>query len=224
MRMRKKAWARPELDACPYYIPDPEQKKGKWKTCFAAEQPFHVELGCGKGVFTSQIAFQNLGINYLGIDLSPDVLGVARRNIEHIFAQGNQPVQNILLTAYNIEQILNLLSQEDRVERLYINFCNPWPKGKHHKKRLTHTRQLMKYKQFLTDGAQIHFKTDNSDLYLATQRYLRESGFEILYRTDDLYRENCSENIRTEHEIMFSEQGIPIKKIIACYHRENDAS
>lgn len=224
MRMRKKEWARPELAVCPYFIQEPEKLAGNWNNWFPRRQPLHVELGCGKGVFTAEIAFRNPQINYLGIDLSPDVLGVARRNVERLYGEGNRPVDNLAFTAYNIEQIENIIHKEDAVERIYINFCNPWPKGKHHKKRLTHFRQLIKYKAFLMDGGEIHFKTDNSDLYLATLRYFRESGFEILYETKDLYKENCVDNVKTEHEIMFASQGIPIKKVIARYRRDDGNS
>ena len=219
MRMRKKAWARPELDACPYYIKDPSLLKGKWSSWYPIPQPLHVELGCGKGVFTSRIASLNPGINYLGIDLSCDVLGVARRNIEQAYAEQKLPVSNIALAAYDIERILDILDGNDTAERIYINFCNPWPKGKHHKKRLTHTRQLEKYKTFLADGGEIWFKTDNTDLYLATLRYLKESGFEVLSQTADLSAEGDPNNIVTEHELMFTQQGIPIKRIAARWNK-----
>ena len=215
MRMRKKAWARPELAQCPYYIQDPRGMRGSWLEWYPKRRPLHIELGCGKGVFTSEIAAANPEINYLGIDLSDDVLGVARRNIEAAFEQAGRTPDNIALTAYNIELIGDILSPQDVVDRIYINFCNPWPRTKHHKKRLTHTRQLEKYKRFLAPGGEIHFKTDNADLYLATQRYLRESGFEILWQTKDLKAEPDAIDIPTEHELMFAAQGIPIKAITA---------
>lgn len=220
MRMRKKAWARPELAQCPYYIQDPKKLRGSWNEWFTRKQPLHLELGCGKGVFTAEIAVANPEINYLGIDLSDDVLGVARRNIESVFAQGGRTPDNIALTAYHIEWIGDILSEQDVVDRIYINFCNPWPKAKHHKKRLTHTLQLDKYKKFLAPGGEIHFKTDNDELFLATQRYLRESGFEILWMTKDLKAEPDAVDIPTEHEILFSSQGIAIKAIIAALPKQ----
>ena len=109
-----------------------------------------------------------------------------------------------------------ILEKEDKVERIYINFCNPWPKGKHRKKRLTHTRQLEKYKEFITPDAKIYFKTDDDDLFASTLTYLEETGFEVERKTYDLHKEDIFEgNIETEHEKMFSEQGIKIKALIA---------
>ena len=102
------------------------------------------------------------------------------------------------------------------IERIYINFCNPWPKGKHRKKRLTHTRQLEKYKEFLANDAEIYFKTDDDDLFRASLGYFEEAGFEIINKTYDLHSEPIWENnIETEHEKMFSKQGIKIKALIA---------
>ena len=109
-----------------------------------------------------------------------------------------------------------ILEEQDEIERIYINFCNPWPKGKHRKKRLTHTRQLEKYKVFLKENGEIYFKTDDDDLFHSSLLYLEEAGFEVLKKTYDLHAEPIFEkNIETEHEKMFSEQGIKIKALIA---------
>ena len=109
-----------------------------------------------------------------------------------------------------------ILEAKDNIERIYINFCNPWPKGKHRKKRLTHTRQLERYKTFLADNGEIYFKTDDEPLFNSSLTYFAESGFEILAKTYDLHKEPIWENnIETEHEKMFSEQGIKIKALIA---------
>ena len=128
----------------------------------------------------------------------------------------NLEPNNILLTRFDIERILLILNKEDNIQRIYINFCNPWPKGKHRKKRLTHTRQLEKYKEFLSKNGEIYFKTDDDDLFNSTLNYLDESGFEVIKKTYDLHKEPIFEvNIETEHEKMFSEQGIKIKALIA---------
>lgn len=216
MRIRYKPWARPELEASPFYIDDPENKKGKWKEVFAKEQPIHLELGCGKGGFISQIALKNQEINYIAVDLVDAMLGVAKRKVEETYANAQLKVENLYLTRYDIERILNILDETDQVERIYINFCNPWPKGKHRKKRLTHTRQLEKYKVFLQEDGEIYFKTDDDGLFEDSIRYLKDSGFEIRKLTSDLEKEkDFWDNILTEHERMFSEQGIKIKACIA---------
>ena len=217
MRIRYKKWARPELEASKFYIDEPEKMKGKWKTFFKnPNNPLYLELGCGKGQFISNLASENLDKNYIAIDLVDAMLGLAKRNVEQVYAEKNIEPENIVLTRYDIERILQILDKEDKIERIYINFCNPWPKGKHRKKRLTHTRQLEKYKQFLTPNGEIYFKTDDDDLFNSTLLYLEETGFEVKAKTYDLHQEPIFEhNIETEHEKMFTEQGIKIKALIA---------
>jgi len=217
MRIRYKKWARPELEASEFYIDNPEEYKGKWKEKFNnKENPIHLELGCGKGQFISQLASNNLDKNYIAIDLVDAMLGLAKRNVEQVYLEKNMKPENVKLTRYDIERILNIFEEKDEIERIYINFCNPWPKGKHRKKRLTHTRQLEKYKQFLVPNGEIYFKTDDDDLFNSSLIYFEESGFEILNKTYDLHNEPIFEhNIETEHEKMFSEQGIKIKALIA---------
>ena len=217
MRIRYKKWARPELEASKFYIDNPEELKGKWKEHFKnPNNPLYLELGCGKGQFISTLASENLNINYIAIDLVDAMLGLAKRNVEKVYAEKNLEPNNILLTRFDIERILLILNKEDNIQRIYINFCNPWPKGKHRKKRLTHTRQLEKYKEFLSKNGEIYFKTDDDDLFNSTLNYLDESGFEVIKKTYDLHKEPIFEvNIETEHEKMFSEQGIKIKALIA---------
>lgn len=221
MRIRYKKWARPELEASKFYIDEPEKMKGKWKEFFKnPNNPLHIELGCGKGQFISNLASENLDKNYIAIDLVDAMLGLAKRNVEQVYAEKNIEPENIVLTRYDIERILQILDKGDKIERIYINFCNPWPKGKHRKKRLTHTRQLEKYKQFLTPNGEIYFKTDDDDLFNSTLLYLEETGFEVKAKTYDLHQEPIFEhNIETEHEKMFTEQGIKIKACIAKYEK-----
>ncbi len=217
MRIRYKKWARPELEASKFYINNPEEYKGRWKDFFKnKENPIHLELGCGKGQFMSKLASSNLNINYIAIDLIDAMLGLAKRNIENTYKEKNLELDNIAITRFDIERIPLILDKKDNIERIYINFCNPWPKGKHRKKRLTHTRQLEKYKTFMSEGAEIYFKTDDDDLFNSTLVYLEESDFEVLKKTYDLHSEPIFENnIITEHEEMFSKEGIKIKALVA---------
>ena len=217
MRIRFKSWARPELEASKFYRDNPEELKGKWIEEFVNKQnPIYLELGCGKGNFISQIAIQNSEINYIAIDLVDAMLGIAKRNVEETFFEANREINNVILTRFDIERIGLILGKEDNIKRIYINFCNPWPKGKHRKKRLTHTRQLEKYKEFLSEDGEIYFKTDDDDLFTSSLGYFEESGFEIVKKTYDLHQEPIwTNNIETEHEKMFSEEGIKIKALIA---------
>ena len=216
MRIRFKAWARPELEASSFYILEPEKIKGKWREEFKeTNKPLHLELGCGKGGFISQISVKNPDVNYIAIDLVDAMLGLAKRKIEETYKNNNRETDNVLITRFDIERIPLIFDEKDAVDRIYINFCNPWPKGKHRKKRLTHTRQLEKYKQFLKTNGEIYFKTDDDDLFDASLTYFEETGFEIVKKTYDLHSEEPEENIRTEHEEMFSKEGIKIKSLIA---------
>lgn len=218
MRIRFKKWARPELEASKFYIDNPEEYKGKWKSLFN-NNPIYMELGCGKGGFISKLASQNKNINYIAIDLVDAMLGLAKRNIEQTYQELKIEIDNIYITRYDIDRILNIFDSEDKIERIYINFCNPWPRGKHHKKRLTHTRQLEKYKTFLIDNGKIYFKTDDDNLFTDSLGYFKEAGFELEKITYDLVNEENfwqdQANIETEHENMFKEQGIKIKALIA---------
>ena len=217
MRIRIKAWARPELEASSFYRDNPEELKNNWIKEFKnQENPIHLELGCGKGQFIAQKAIQNPEINYIAIDLVDAMLGLAKRNVEEVFKENNKEIDNVILTRFDIERIPLLLGEKDNIKRIYINFCNPWPKGKHRKKRLTHTRQLEKYKTFLAKDGEIYFKTDDDDLFNGSLGYFEESGFTIVKKTYDLHAEPIWENnIETEHEKMFSKQGIKIKALIA---------
>ena len=217
MRIRFKKWARPELEASKFYIDNPEELKGKWKEKFGNDNPIHLELGCGNGQFISKLAVENQNINYIAIDLVDAMLGLAKRNVEKEYNEKNIEPENILLTRFDIERISLILDKKDRIERIYINFCNPWPKGKHRKKRLTHSKQLEKYKEFLKENGEVFFKTDDDDLFNSSLIYFEESGFKIIKKTYDLHSNEIFEkNIETEHEKMFSEQGIKIKALRAC--------
>ena len=217
MRIRYKKWARPELMSSPFYVDNPEELRGKWKMNFKNPNlPLYLELGCGKGNFISNMASSHKNINYIAIDLIDAMLGLAKRNVEQIYHEKNLEIDNVILTRFDIERINLLFAKDDKIQRIYINFCNPWPRGKHHKKRLTHTKQLQKYKEFLNQEGEIFFKTDDDNLFFDSINYFEESGFKIINKTTDLHKEeNFWENIETEHEKMFSEQGIKIKALIA---------
>ena len=214
MRIRRKKWAREELDNSKFYIDLPEVNKGKWRVLFDNSNPLHIELGCGKGSFIANLASQNRSINYIAVDMIEAMLGLSKRNIEK--AYDYKDPENLFLIRENIELIDRVFDKEDKIERIYINFCNPWPKKKHNKKRLTYPRQLEMYKAFLVDNGEIYFKTDSDFLFEDSLEYFKASGFEIEKMTYDLHEEDIFDgNIETEHEKMFSEEGIKIKALIA---------
>ncbi|MEG1432258.1 tRNA (guanosine(46)-N7)-methyltransferase TrmB [Eubacterium sp.] len=213
MHLRPKPWARPELLACGFFIEEPWTLKGHWAEAFPKKQPLHLELGCGKGQFIAQLAHRNPQINYLAIDMIDTVLGLAQRNVRAVY--DGAPVDNLRLTAWDIARIDTILDASDTIERIYINFCNPWPRRRHHKKRLTHPRQLEKYQAFLIPGGEIHFKTDDDALFSASLKYFKEAGLTLTQEIRDLHAAQDPCNIETEHEALFLKQGILIKKAVA---------
>lgn len=214
MRIRRKKWAREELDNFEFYIDKPDVFKNTWRSKFKDNnKPLYVELGCGKGTFISKLASTNKDINYIAVDMIEAMLGLTKRNIE--LEYGDNPIDNLYLIRANVELIQNVFGENDKVDRIYINFCNPWPKAKHNKRRLTHTRQLESYKTFLKEDGEIYFKTDSDELFADSLEYFKEAKFEIQKITYDLHKEPIFEtNIITEHEKMFSDEGVKIKAAI----------
>ncbi len=217
MRIRKKKWAEPELSVCDFFVKDPEAHAGNWRHAFKKEQPLVLEIGCGKGGFAGQYALQNPDKNIIALDIKIDMLGVGRRTIVRLFEEAGKgdAIDNLLLVNYNVEQLDKIILPEDKIERLFINFCNPWPRPKHKKRRLTYYKKLEMYKRFLQPEAEIRFKTDDDELFEESLEYFAQSGYEILYLTRDLHASGFAENIETEHEKMFTEEGKKIKFLIA---------
>jgi tRNA (guanine-N7-)-methyltransferase len=217
MRIRKKKWAEPELNACGFYIAEPKAYKNRWKDFFKNDKPIMLEVGCGKGSFVGQMALLHPDINFIAVDIKLDMLGVGRRNIVKMFSDKDREVNNIALVRYNVEMLDEIIGENDGIERIYINFCNPWPREKHKKRRLTHPRKLKLYKQLLKDGDEIHFKTDDDELFEESLDYFESEGFKVATLTYDLHNSeiNPETTPMTEHEKMFSDEGIKIKYCIA---------
>ena len=163
-------------------------------------------------------ASENPNINYITVDIKDEVLVLAKRNIEEAYKKVGSEINNVALMSQEILLIDDMLSEDDIIERIYINFCNPWPKERHKKRRLTHTRQLEKYKRFLKKGSEIWFKTDDDELFEESIEYFKESNLEIKYITYDLHNSGFEGNVTTEHEDMFTAQGIKTKFLIAKYN------
>ncbi len=214
MRIRHKPWAKPELEACPFYIMNTQEQKGKWIQAFEdSSKPLYVELGCGKGGFISQAAPAHPENNYVAMDIKNEMLVLAKRKIEAAYEEKGMKPYNVRVANQNIERIDLAWDENDRADRIYINFCNPWPKKKHKKRRLTHTRQLLNYKKFLR--GELWFKTDDDELFEESLEYFEEAGYKIKFITRDLHSETGIENFVTEHENMFTEMGMKIKFLIA---------
>ena len=215
MRIRKKKWAEPELGECRYFVKEPESFRGRWRGFFGNDRPIELEIGCGKCTFIAEKALREPEINYIAVDIKSDMLGVGRRNIERLFEPTGKSPDNIALVRYNVELLDRVIAPEDGIRNLYINFCNPWPRLKHNKRRLTYPKKLAMYKDFLAPGAVIYFKTDDDGLFEDSVGYFGQAGYEIRFITRDLHASGAEGNIMTEHEKMFSDEGIKIKYLEA---------
>lgn len=213
MRIRCKPWARPELEACPFYIADPRAHKDHWREVFGNDRPIWLELGCGKGGFASQACIRWPDVNFIAVDIKNEMLVLAKRKIEQALADNDMTADRVRVMIFNISHIEEAFGASDPVERIFINFCNPWPKPKHKKRRLTHTRQLVQYKPFLR--GELWFKTDDDELFEETLEYLAETGFRVTYLTRNLHASGFADDLETEHERMFTEEGKHIKFLIA---------
>ncbi|MEN6312860.1 MAG: tRNA (guanosine(46)-N7)-methyltransferase TrmB [Clostridiaceae bacterium] len=215
MRLRRKAWARPALEACSFFVKTPADYIGKWHTVFEKDQEIWLELGCGKGGFISKLASANPDKNFIAIDIKSEVLALAKKKIENEYAEANVNISNIKLMSHEIMLIHKIMNEDDVVNRIYINFCNPWSKNTLKKRRLTHPVQLKQYNAFLAPGGQIWFKTDDRPLFTDSIGYFEQCSFKVVYLTNDLHGSGFGQNIETEHEKLFSSQGIKINFLIA---------
>ena len=216
MRLRNRPWAKPELESCDYFIQDSFGHAGHWRELFGNSNPIWLELGCGKGMYLAGFAPYHPEINFVGADIKSLMLAYARRNIQEAYDKENKPVDNCLLLSLDVERIRYAFSPEDSIDRIIINFPNPWPKEPHKKRRLTHTKQLLQYKNIMSDSAEIHFKTDSDMLYEQSLPYFSEAGLTILEQDDDYYSDHPLDPlVLTEHESKFIEAGMPIHFIRA---------
>lgn len=208
MRLRKKWWARPEMESSHLTIINPTQNKGLWHEEFKNNNDIYLELGCGRGKFLANNAEHNKSINYIGIDLKDEVLIYALRRLEEY------KIENARIIPMNINNIENIFDRNE-VNRIYINFCNPWPKRRHKNRRLTHTVFLNKYRKFLKLSSEIWFKTDNEELFNESIEYFRENDFNIKYLTYDLHSSGFTKNVFTEYEEKFTSLGMKTMFLIA---------
>lgn len=204
MRLRRKKWAKPELEKDKKYIFQPSEFKGKWREVFNNDDPIHLELGCGRGRFIAELAEINKHINYIAIDVYDELLVYVLRKANE------KQLDNLIILQLDIENIENIFAPEE-IERIYLNFSTPWPSRRHHRKRLTYPNFLQKYKTFLKESAEIWFKTDNEPFFLDSLKYFESEGFECTYITYDLHQSDFVGNIMTEYESKFSQQGMNIK-------------
>ncbi len=168
-----------------------------------SERELCVELGTGMGEFITQIAELNPQINFIGLEVEKTCVLSAARKVRE------KNLSNVRLIVFDVNNITEIFG-EHVIDRLYINFCDPWPKKRHAKRRLTHIRFLEMYRQILKVGGEIFFKTDNRALFDFSLEQFALAGMNVYDVTNDLHSNEPLENIRTEYENKFSAQGVPI--------------
>ncbi|WP_338972468.1 tRNA (guanosine(46)-N7)-methyltransferase TrmB [Spiroplasma endosymbiont of Panorpa germanica] len=212
MRLRNKPWTNDFLKENDDWLLTPENDQPFELTkIFANSHPVHLEIGCGKGGFISNLAFQNKQINFVAMEKETTVVGVAVKKTLATY----QDLKNLKFLNSYAEQ-LEKFFQPKSIERIYLNFSDPWPKSRHAKKRLTFTTFLNIYKNILVDNGEIHIKTDNDNLYNFSLEMIELNNWKLISNTNDLYNnhEMLIDNIPTEYETKFHNLGKNINKII----------
>lgn len=209
-RVRKIKGAQEQLLALsPPLVKEPEKFKGIWKKeFFQNDNPLHIEIGTGKGTFINTLAARNSQINYLGVEKVEDVLLKA---VQKCYTN-NLP--NLAFLWIDVNNIVDYFSPGE-VDRLYINFCDPWPKNRHTKRRLTYKEFLLMYKKILSDQGEIHFKTDNEGLFEFSLNEFSDQGWRLKNISLDLYKNLPDDNIATEYEEKFVQKGNKIFRLEA---------
>lgn len=186
-----------------------ENFKNNWRKIFDENisRELFVELGTGKGDFIVSMAEKFPQKNFLGLEMEKEVILKAARKIQE------KNLKNIRLVLFDINKISEIFA-ENEIDRIFINFCDPWPKKKHSKRRLTHINFLQMYKKILKNGGEIHFKTDNRDLFEFSLEQFALMNLKISDLTFDLHADEPAENIRTEYENKFSALGTKINRCV----------
>ncbi|HEX6922395.1 MAG TPA: tRNA (guanosine(46)-N7)-methyltransferase TrmB [Bacillales bacterium] len=204
MRLRHKPWAGEKLRNHPnIVIADPESYKENWTASFQQGAPLHVEIGTGKGQFVTGMAKQFPDTLFIGIELMESVIvSVLDKVLE-------EELSNVKLLNRNAND-LQVYFAENEIDRIYLNFSDPWPKKRHEKRRLTYKRYLEMYEKVLKPGGEVHFKTDNAGLFEYSLESFCEYGMEVRNVSRDLHNDGMKGNVMTEYEKKFSEKGNPI--------------
>ena len=204
MRFRNKPWATEFIAGNAYYcIPDPENHRGRWAEIFGNNNPIHIEVGTGKGTFVTEMAKANPSINYIGIELFESVIVKA---LEKAVAAN---IPNVKLLNVNAQKLAEYFNTGE-VDRVYLNFSDPWPKNRHEKRRLTYKAFIDLYREILVPQGEIHFKTDNRGLFEYSLMSFSEYGLLLKYVSLDLHNSDFEGNVMTEYEDKFSSKGFPI--------------
>ncbi|GGG04591.1 tRNA (guanosine(46)-N7)-methyltransferase TrmB [Paenibacillus abyssi] len=217
MRLRGRKGIRESLEAQPELVVlEAETHKGRWHTFFGNDKPIHVELGMGKGRFISQMSGRYPDINFIGVDMYDELIRRASEKARAVWEErGEDRPPNLALLRANIEGI-EAMFEPGEIERIYLNFSDPWPKSKHARRRLTHPRFLAKYCELLNEHGEIHFKTDSTSLFEFSLNSFAEMALQLRNISLDLHKDGLREDlVLTEYESKFVEKGQNIYRLEA---------
>ncbi|MBC8579877.1 tRNA (guanosine(46)-N7)-methyltransferase TrmB [Zhenhengia yiwuensis] len=209
MRLRRDPRATEYLAQDERVVQEPTAYKGKWHTLFGNDNPIHVEFGCGKGGFITELARRNPDINYVAAERAETVVYKACKK-----ANREETPDNLVFVFEDMAKCLDIF-EAGEIDRLYLNFSDPWPKKRHAKKRLTYRDFLKKYAIILGEQGEIHFKTDNKGLFASSIEEFSLEGWLMKNVTLDLHNSDMEDNIMTEYEKKFSEMGFTINRLEA---------
>lgn len=214
MRLRNIPGAKDAILDSPFVIQNPEGNRGIWAAAFPVRQPLHIEVGMGKGRFLMDMAMLHPEINYIGIEMYDSVLLRALQKREEQEKEG-RILPNLFFMRMDARNLPEVFAPGE-VNRIYLNFSDPWPKARHAKRRLTSREFLTRYEKILAEGGSVEFKTDNRELFEFSLEEVKEAGWKLLAHTFDLHnhKEMMQGNVMTEYEEKFSSQGNPICKMV----------
>ena len=214
MRLRNIPGAKDAIEESIYVVQEPQVYKGQWENVFKQARPLHIEVGMGKGRFLMDMARLHPEINYVGIEMYDSVLLRAIQKREALAEEGLQ-LPNLMFMRMDA-RLLPEVFEKGEVEKIYLNFSDPWPKARHASRRLTSREFLARYDKILKKDGVIEFKTDNRDLFDFSLEEVPEAGWKLLAHTFDLHHneELMKGNVMTEYEEKFSSMGNPICKMI----------
>lgn len=211
MRLRNIPGAKEAVAESPFVIQTPAEQKGRWAERFGNQNPIHIEVGMGKGQFLTEMALLHPDINYVGIERYTSVLYRALQKREEL----EQTLPNLFYLCIDAQELPDIFAPGE-VEKIYLNFSDPWPKDRHAKRRLTSREFLARYQQILPAGGIVEFKTDNRGLFDFSLEEQKEAGWELLACTYNLHKDEkmMVGNVMTEYERKFSKLRNPIHKMV----------
>lgn len=211
MRLRNIPGAKEAVAESPFVIQTPAEQKGLWAERFGNQNPIHIEVGMGKGQFLTEMALLHPDVNYVGIERYTSVLYRALQKREEL----EQTLPNLFYLCIDAQELPDIFAPGE-VEKIYLNFSDPWPKDRHAKRRLTSREFLARYQQVLPAGGIVEFKTDNRGLFDFSLEEQKEAGWELLACTYNLHKDEkmMVGNVMTEYERKFSKLRNPIHKMV----------